>query len=105
MSETSCSSSSSAANGFDYVPEYVLESLMDSFSNDSYVDESLFVECDIVCICQLVIDSIDEDCDDSSPRIGDVFDAFSDDDNIDDVDDIGQSVTMATILIIVHTIL
>ena len=64
ISETTCSSA--AADGFDNIPEYVLESLMDSFSDDSDVDESLFVEGDNVCIRQPVTDSIDEDCDDSA---------------------------------------
>ena len=47
MSETTCSSATD--NGFN-IPEYVLERLMDSFSNDLDIDESLFVESDSVCI-------------------------------------------------------
>ena len=39
---------------------------MDSFSDDSDVDESLFVEGDNVCIRRPVADCIDEDCDDST---------------------------------------
>ena len=60
MSKTACSSAT--ADGFDNIPEYVLERLMDSFSDDLYVDESLFVEGDNVCIFRPVADSINEDC-------------------------------------------
>ena len=49
-----------AADGFDNIPEYVL---MDSISDTSDVDASLFVESDSVCIRQLVAESIGEDCD------------------------------------------
>ena len=63
MSETACSST--ADNGFDNFPEYALEHLIDSFSDDSDVDESLF-EGDNVCIRRPVADSINKDFDDSS---------------------------------------
>ena len=63
MLETACSSA--AAYRFDNVPEYVLERFMDSFSDDSDVDESLFVEGNNVCIRQPVADSIGKECDNS----------------------------------------
>ena len=54
---------------------------MDSFSDDADIGESLFVEGN-VCIRLPVADNSDENCDDSSPQIGDVFNAFLDDDDI-----------------------
>lgn len=85
---------STTTDGFDNTPEYVLECLMDV----SDVYDSLFVEGDDICVRWNVANGINEDCDDSSPRIGDVFDTFSDDDGVDDADDIGSSVNICLLL-------
>ena len=54
---------SAAADGFDNIPEYILERLMENFSDNSDIDDSLFVKGDNVCMHRLVADIINKDCD------------------------------------------